>query len=100
MPPGQNVYSLNIYGKGALVSYLLDVELRDRGSSFDELMAAMYDEFALSGRKYTDADVLALENAISGADLGDFFDAYIRGGVELPLDGGFQPLLAASTPGS
>jgi hypothetical protein len=44
--------------------------------------------------------VLALANAISGADLGDFFDAYILGGEELPLDGEFEPLLAASPPGS
>ena len=89
MPPGYNDYVALLYQKGALVAYLLDDALRDQGSSLDELMRAMFEEFGGTGDRYTNADVRRLAVSLGGSSLGAFFDAYVDGGAALPLPSSF-----------
>jgi predicted metalloprotease with PDZ domain len=80
--------SVSFYGKGALVSLLLDLEIR-RGSdnrvSLDDVMRQMYRAYPLSGPGYTADDFRAMAQRLSGADLADFFARYVAGTDELPL---------------
>lgn len=78
--------TISFYSKGALVSLLLDLELRaatDNRVSLDALMKTMYERFPLSGPGYTPEDLLAVIEELSGADFDPFFDAYVRGTAEL-----------------
>jgi hypothetical protein len=89
-PPPSNQYVNLLYWKGALVCYLLDEELREHGSSLDELMRYLYVNFGLEGRRYTSADVRDAASELAGADLGGFFSNYVFGGAMLPLSGDFN----------
>jgi predicted metalloprotease with PDZ domain len=91
--------TVSFYSKGALVSLLLDLELRartDNRVSLDTVMRAMYNRFPLGGRPgggggegggggggggggFTTADLLACINELSGADFAPFFRDYVAG---------------------
>ena len=89
-PPGWNRYVGLLYWKGVLVSYLLDLELRERGRSLDDLMRHLYLNYGLEDRFYTNADLLLAANEVAEADLSEFFEQYVTGGAPLPLSGDFQ----------
>ena len=75
------------YGKGANVSMLLDLEIRQRSNnrySFDDLMRTMYRRFPLKGPGYTVRDFQRVAEELAGGSLEKFFDAYVSG-VQ-PLD--------------
>ncbi|MBX3251831.1 MAG: M61 family metallopeptidase [Myxococcales bacterium] len=72
---------VSYYVKGALVAFLLDVELRKRGRSLDEVMRAAYERFAEAG--YTGAELAALIDEIAGAPLGPLLERYVEGTGEL-----------------
>jgi predicted metalloprotease with PDZ domain len=48
-------------------------------------MKAMYQEFGLTGNTYSVEDVARTSSSVAGADLSWFFDAYVEGVAELPL---------------
>lgn len=73
------------YRKGALVTYLMDIELRNQGHALSELLKFMYEEYGLSGKKYTTDDVKQALETITGNDWEAFFDDYIRGTKPLPI---------------
>jgi predicted metalloprotease with PDZ domain len=74
--------TVSFYDKGALVSFLLDMEVRRASgnrSSLDTLMREMYRAFPLSGPGYSAADLREMAERLAGADLGGFFDRYVEG---------------------
>jgi predicted metalloprotease with PDZ domain len=87
--------TISYYNKGAILGMLLDLEIRERAGgrkSLDDVLRSMYKEFYqapaatyyLPGRGYTEQDILAAVNQVSGSDFGPFFQKYIEGTEPLP----------------
>jgi predicted metalloprotease with PDZ domain len=72
----------DIYGKGAAVSLLLDLEIRQRSNnkcSLDDVMRTLYKRFPLSGQGYTVDDLQSVAGKLAGNDLKKFFDDFVHG---------------------
>lgn len=81
--------TISFYSKGALVSLMLDMELRrhtDNRVSLDDVMREMFEAFPLSGPGYTTRELLDLLVRVSGLNFDEFFERYVSGTDELPLE--------------
>jgi predicted metalloprotease with PDZ domain len=90
--------SISYYPKGELIGLVLDLMIRGKSegkASLDDVMRRMYDEFYLKspnatyylrGRGYTTEDFQRVASEVSGSDLTDFFQRYVRGVEVLPYD--------------
>ena len=81
--------TVSFYGKGQVISLLLDLEIRRASAndkSLDDVMRALYRNFPLEDGGFTEGDLLATLERISGRDWGDFFASYVHGVDELPLE--------------
>jgi predicted metalloprotease with PDZ domain len=89
--------TISYYDKGALVAMLLDLDIRSRTGgkkSLDDVLRLMYQKFYesppatyyLRGRGYTEKDILAAVNEVSGSDFTTFFERYVAGTAPLPYD--------------
>jgi predicted metalloprotease with PDZ domain len=90
--------SISYYPKGELIGLVLDLMIRGKSegkASLDDVMRRMYDEFYLKspnatyylrGRGYTSEDFQRVASEVSGSDLTDFFQRYVRGVEVLPYD--------------
>jgi len=77
------------YGKGANVSALLDLDIRQRSSnkhSLDDVMRSMYKRFPLFGGGYTLADFQSVAEEFAGGSLRRFFEEYVFGTAPLPWE--------------
>lgn len=88
--PDENTVNsaISYYDKGALVGHLLNFEIlrrTDGARSLDDVMRALYTDFALLNRNYTPEDFQATAERIAGGNLNEFFDKYVRGRAELPF---------------
>lgn len=93
--------SISYYPKGELIALVLDLLIRGKSDgkvSLDDVMRRMYDEFYLKspnatyylrGRGYTPEDLQRVASEVSGSDLNNFFQRYIRGVEVLPYDEAF-----------
>jgi predicted metalloprotease with PDZ domain len=93
--------AISYYPKGELIGMVLDLIIRGRTKgkvSLDDVMRKMYDEFYLKspnnsyylrGRGYHTEDLQRVASEVSGFDLAEFFDRYIRGVEVLPYDEAF-----------
>jgi predicted metalloprotease with PDZ domain len=87
--PDAHNSTVSFYSKGALVSLLLDLELRARTNhavSLDDVMGEMYRRFPLSGTGYTTPDLQDVLEEMSASSFDEFFACYVRGTAELPLE--------------
>lgn len=89
---GQQAYNAesDYYGKGATVSFLLDLEIRQRSQnkhSYDDVMRALYRRFPLSGKGYTIDDVQKISEELAGSSLKKFFENYIHGTTPIDWEG-------------
>jgi predicted metalloprotease with PDZ domain len=78
-----------LFAKSLLLNYLLDRELVRMGSSLDALMAHLYQNFGLAGRRWSQRDIPAALQTLTGQSLDAFFSMYLAGTARLPLDGTF-----------
>ena len=81
------------YQGGALVATSLDILIRkatNNTKSLDNLMRQMYQEFGTTGKKYTIEDVERIAYKITGKDHTPFFEKYVRGTEEIPLEETFR----------
>lgn len=81
-----------VYGGGTLAFLALDTRIREATNDemeISDLLRAMYAEFALEGRSYTNADVARLAGRIANEDMTSFFSQYVEG----PALPDFAPLL-------
>jgi predicted metalloprotease with PDZ domain len=80
--------SVSYYTKGQVLGVLLDILIRDRTDnqhSLDDVMRAMNQDFAKTGKFYRDSlDVKLTAEKITGSSLDDFFSKYIGGAQPLP----------------
>ena len=73
------------YNKGCLVALCLDLGLRLRGSSLDELMRKLY-ENAQNGIQVNERTIYELANDLTGDDWSEQINHLINTTDELPLD--------------
>jgi len=76
---------LRIYGGGATMALILDIEIRSATAGqkgLDDVMRVMNDRFRKPGARYRVEDILAAVNTVSGQDFTSFFDAHITGTKE------------------
>jgi predicted metalloprotease with PDZ domain len=84
--------TVSYYDGGALVSLLLDLEIRRRTQSrvsLDMLLRAMYETFPSSGPGYTSADLVATLNRITDSRFDEFFQQYIHNASRYPFEEAF-----------
>ncbi|OUC14275.1 MAG: peptidase M61 [Alkalinema sp. CACIAM 70d] len=77
---------MSYYLKGAMVTLLLDLEIRKRHhnqKSFDDVMRIMWERFGKDEVGFTPQDAKSIIESVAGADLTDFFDRYLHGLDEL-----------------
>ena len=88
--PDENTVNsaISYYDKGALLGLIFDLEIRrrtDGARSLDDVMRALYTDFALRNRNYTPADFQVVAEQVAGGSLDGFFNSYVRGRGELPF---------------
>lgn len=74
-PPADDLFNISVYWRGALVLHALREQVGD--DAFFSILRTYYDRY-----KYGNAaipDFIAVAEEISGADLRDFFDAWLYG---------------------
>jgi predicted metalloprotease with PDZ domain len=85
--------SVSYYTKGQVLGILLDIVIRDRTDnqrSLDDVMRAMNQDFAKSGKFYRDSlDVRLTAEKITGDSLEHFFNDYVSGADPLPYSAVF-----------
>jgi predicted metalloprotease with PDZ domain len=68
----------DVYTGGALMAFLLDVEMRRRGFSLDEVMLRLYRDYALRGKDFDRAVMGRIVTKISGVNLAEMIDQYVE----------------------
>jgi len=79
---------VSYYAKGSLIALALDLKIRmetDGRSSLDDVMRACWSQWGETGEGMPEDGLEKVSAAVTGLDLGDFFDALVRGTGELPL---------------
>jgi predicted metalloprotease with PDZ domain len=80
---------VSYYAKGSLIALTLDLKLRSETEgrvSLDDVMKACWKRWGDTGEGMPEDGFEAVAAEVSGLDLGDFFDASVRGTGELPLE--------------
>ena len=80
---------VSYYAKGSLVALALDLKLRSETAaavSLDDIMRECWSRWGESGEGMPEDGFEAVAGEVSGIDLGDFFNASVRGTGELPLE--------------
>jgi len=80
---------VSYYAKGALIALALDLKLRSETGgriSLDDVMRASWAKWGETGEGMPERGLEEVSAEVSGLDLGDFFDATVRGTGELPLE--------------
>jgi len=81
---------VSYYTKGALVSMMLNIEIiksTNAEKSLDDALRMLYDDFKKDSTKgFTDERVKEVCETVCGRSLDDFWEKYIIGVAELPID--------------
>jgi predicted metalloprotease with PDZ domain len=88
--------SISYYNKGELLGIMLDLAVREAShgqASLRELLLWMNDNYAKKGRFFNDsAGVREAAEAVSHADLSEFFTKYVAGTEEIPWNDFLRPV--------
>ncbi|WP_413167639.1 M61 family metallopeptidase [Capilliphycus salinus ALCB114379] len=85
---------ISYYLKGEVVSFLLDLLIRERTRnrrSLDDVMRGMWEEFGREEIGYTPEQLKQVIESVAETDLTDFFERYIHGTDELPFNEYLEP---------
>lgn len=89
-----NNCQISYYLKGAMISLLLDLLIREKHGnqrSLDHVMQQMWEKFGKSEIGFTPEQLQSVIEDVAELDLDDFFDKYINGVDELPFDEYLRP---------
>ncbi len=84
---------VSYYGKGALIAMGLDLLIRqqtDQSKSLDDVMRYLWQHYGSKGLGVPDTGIEKEIAAMLGLDLHEFFERYLRGTEELPLQQWFS----------
>lgn len=76
-------HTVSYYNKGSLVALCLDLALRNKGSSLDDVMRGLWRK--TDGGPISEADVLAMVSELGNAEIADQLHGWVHGRDELPL---------------
>jgi len=79
---------VSYYTKGSLIALSLDLTLRresDGKHSLDEVMCECWKRYGETGEGMPERGLESIAQAFTGIDLREFFDRYVRGTGDLPL---------------
>jgi predicted metalloprotease with PDZ domain len=85
--------TVSYYESGALVSLLLDLDIRGRSQnrvSLDTVIRTMYDAFPVSGPGFTSQDLIQTVNRLADSRFEEFFHQYIDGTSRYPFEDYFD----------
>lgn len=85
--------TVSFYSKGALVSLMLDLEIRrvtQNEVSLDDVLRTLYQRYSLASGGFTTDDLLGVIEELSGTSFGPFFAAYVFGTAPLDLESAFR----------
>ncbi len=78
---------LSYYLKGSLIGLLLDVKIRsatDNAKNLDDVMRLLDERYGKMNTGYEEDALLKAVNEMSGQDMSDFYNRYVRGTEEIP----------------
>jgi predicted metalloprotease with PDZ domain len=81
---------VSYYTKGALLAFVLDIEIRKRtnnNKTLDDVLKHTWQNYQQSGLENNTIQLIV--NQLTGTDFTNFFDDYLYGVVELPLKASF-----------
>ncbi|RMH13503.1 MAG: M61 family peptidase [Planctomycetota bacterium] len=87
--PDRDNTTVSFYGKGALASLVIDMEIRrltGNERSLDDVMRLMFEQFPHGSDGYTPEDVVTIASAVAGTDLDPIFETCVRRAGPLPLE--------------
>lgn len=85
---------ISYYLKGELVTFLLDLLIRDRSNnqrSFDQVLQQLWQRFGKDEIGFEPEDLTAIIADVAGVNLDDFFQPYLEQTDELPFDQYLEP---------
>jgi predicted metalloprotease with PDZ domain len=80
--------TVSYYIKGALIALVLDLTIRKETGgkqSLDDVFRECWSRYGETGVGMPERGIEAIARSVSGLDLEDFFERYVRGTTELPL---------------
>ena len=78
---------VSYYAKGSLVALALDLTLRKGGrTSLDAVMRALFERYGSAGAGVPENGIEEIVSELAGTDMRTFFERYVNGTEELPLD--------------
>jgi predicted metalloprotease with PDZ domain len=87
---GSGNFIISYYTKGSLIALALDLTIRkESGGSFslDDVMKECWSQFGETGKGMPERGLESIARSVTGLELVDFFDRFVRGTGELPLQG-------------
>ncbi len=83
---GSPNHLVSYYSKGAAVALLLDLQLRLRGQSLDQLMRRLWQLHGDRGSGMAEGEIEQIASQLAGESLANFFDSVLRSVEPLPLE--------------
>lgn len=87
---GSSNFIISYYTKGALIALALDLTIRKESDgkwSLDDVMKECWSQFGETGKGMPERGLESIARSVTGLELADFFDRFVRGTGELPLAG-------------
>lgn len=81
---------ISYYSKGALIALALDMTIRKESAgafSLDDVMHECWRQYGESGVGMPERGIEAIARSVTGLELADFFERFVRGTSDLPLQG-------------
>ena len=81
---------VSYYAKGSLIALALDMTLRKESGgrfSLDDVMREAWAQFGETGIGMPERGLETIARSVTGLELADFFERYVRGTGEIPLQG-------------
>ena len=85
--------TVSYYAKGSLVALALDLTIRKETAgnhSLDDVVSAAWQRFGESGLGMPERGIESIAREVTGLELADFFERYVRGTIDIPLQGLFR----------
>jgi len=78
---------ISYYWKGSLVALALDLTLRkERRGSLDDVVRKLWEQHGVTGVGVPEDGIERVVSELAGRDMRDFFDLYVRGNDDPPLE--------------
>lgn len=87
---GSSNFIISYYAKGALIALALDLTIRKESGgahSLDDVMKECWSQFGETGKGMPERGLESIARSVTGLELADFFDRFVRGTGDLPLQG-------------